>query len=81
MTLNLYDRVALKVAVPEHGLRGGDVATLIDFVPHPTGGVRGCVLEIFNAIGESMKVVTVAETAVEPLRADEILAVRTIAVA
>jgi hypothetical protein len=77
----LYDRVALKVAVPQHGLCAGDVATLIDFVPHPTGGPQGCVLEVFNALGESMAVVTVAETAIEPLRADEVLAVRPMAVA
>jgi len=39
------------------------------------------VLELFNALGESIAVVTVPEDAIEPLRADEVLAVRPIAVA
>jgi hypothetical protein len=34
------------------------------------------VLELFNALGESIGVVAVPEDAVEPLRADEVLAVR-----
>jgi hypothetical protein len=81
LTLKLYERVALKIAVPAHGLRAGDVATVVDFVDHPTGGPRGCVLEVFNALGESIAVVAVAENAVETLRADEVLSVRPLAVA
>jgi hypothetical protein len=81
MMPRLYDRVALKVAVSEQGLRAGDVATLVEFVDHPAGGERGCVLEVFNALGKSIAVVTVPQSAVEPLRADEVLAVRPIAVA
>lgn len=76
MSLRLYDRVALRTSIPEHTLRAGDVATLVDFVDHPSSGPRGCVLELFNALGDSIGVVTVPENAVEPLRADEVLAVR-----
>ena len=76
MALELFNRVALKIAVPAQGLRAGDVAMLVDFVDHPSGGTRGCVLEVFNALEESIAVVTVPETAIEQLRADEILAVR-----
>ena len=76
MSLRLYDRVALRTSIPEHALRAGDVATLVDFVDHPSSGPRGCVLEVFNALGDSIGVVTVPENAVEPLRADEVLAVR-----
>jgi hypothetical protein len=79
--LQLYDRVALKVALPSERLRAGDIATLVEIVDHPQGGPRGFVLEVFNAVGESIAVVTVPETAVEPLRADEVLAVRPLAVA
>ena len=81
MTLKLYDRIALKIAVPEYELQPGDVATLIDLVDHPSGGHRGCVIEVFNALGESVAVVTVPENAVEALRANEVLAVRPRAVA
>mgnify|MGYP000231384718 CR=1 FL=1 len=54
---------------------------VIDFVEHPSSGPRGCVLELFNALGESIGVVTVPEHAVEPLRADEVLAVRPMVIA
>jgi hypothetical protein len=81
MTLRLYNRVALRTSIAERALHAGDVATLVDFVDHPSSGPRGCVLELFNALGDSIGVVTVPEDAVEPLRADEVLAVRPMAVA
>ncbi|MBI4384187.1 MAG: DUF4926 domain-containing protein [Nitrospinae bacterium] len=79
MKLALYQRVALATDEPEFRLKKGDVAMLVDYVPHPSGGEDGCVLEIFNALGESIAVVTVRESHVEPLQADEILSVRHIA--
>lgn len=79
MSLPLYQRVALKRDFPEHDLRRGDVAVLVDYVPHPAGGEQGCVLEVFNALGESIAVVAVRETEIEDLRADEVLAVRPLA--
>jgi hypothetical protein len=79
MTLELFQEVALARDLPEHQLRAGDVATLVDFVAHPTGGEDGCVLEVFNALGESIAVVAVPMTAIEVLRADEILSVRPLA--
>jgi hypothetical protein len=79
MSLHLYDRVALRSDLPEHGLRSGDVAVLVDYVPHPEGGEQGCVLEVFNALGESIAVVAVRESEVEGLRSDEVLAVRPLA--
>ena len=54
MSLPLYERVALKRDLPEHDLRRGDVVVLVDYVPHPEGGEEGCVLEVFNALGESI---------------------------
>jgi Domain of unknown function (DUF4926) len=79
MSLPLYERVALKRDLPEHDLRRGDVAVLVDSVPHPVDGEPGCVLEVFNALGESITVVAVRESDIETLRADEILAVRALA--
>jgi hypothetical protein len=76
MTLDLYGEVALTRDLPEYGLRTGDIATLVDFVSHPSGGEEGCVLEVFNAVGDSLVVIAVPTSAVESLRADEILAVR-----
>jgi len=67
MSLALYRHVALRRDLPEHNLRRGDVAVLIEHVEHPGGGEPGCVLEVFNALGESIAVVAVRESDVEDL--------------
>lgn len=79
MKIDLYEQVALRRDLPEHGLKQGDVATLVEYVPHPKSeqdGEEGCILEVFNAVGESIAVVVVPVSAIEPLHADEILNVR-----
>ncbi len=81
MKPDLYDRVALGQDVTEHGLKKGDIAVLVDRVPHPSGGEPGVVLEVFNAIGESISVIAVKESDIEPLRVDEVLTVRSLAAA
>lgn len=78
MSLELYQSVALRRDLPEHNLKKGDVATLIDRVPHPNGGEDGYILEVFNAVGESIKVIAVPRLDVEVLRADEILTIRSL---
>jgi hypothetical protein len=76
MGLTLHERVALKRDLQEHRLRAGDVAYLVDFVPHPASGEEGGVIEVFNAVGDSIAVVTVPLSELEPLAGDEVLAVR-----
>ncbi|HBE17946.1 MAG TPA: DUF4926 domain-containing protein [Cyanobacteria bacterium UBA11149] len=75
----LYQEVALTRDFPEYELKAGDIATLIDFVDHPSGGEKGCVLEVFNAVGESLRAIAVPISTVEALRPDEILTVRSLA--
>jgi Domain of unknown function (DUF4926) len=77
--MDLYQEVALTRDLPEYGLRSGDIAMLVDFLPHPSNGEEGCVLEVFNAIGESIAAIAVPISAVEGLRPDEILSVRSLA--
>jgi putative heme iron utilization protein len=77
----LYQEVALTRDLPTEQLKQGDIAMLIDYVPHPARGEEGAVLEIFNAIGESIAVVTVPRSAIAPLRADQVPAVRSLVVA
>lgn len=79
MSLQLYQRIALSRDVPQEGLRRGDVAYLLDFVSHPNDGEQGCILEIFNAVGDSINVVTVPISAVQSLGSDQVLTVRTFA--
>ena len=72
----LYQRVALRKNWPAAGLRRGDVATLVEFVPHPSGEGEGCVVEIFSALGESLRVATVPLSLVEPLAARDLPVIR-----
>src|SRR5687768_17513428 len=72
----LYERVALARDLDGHSLKRGDVATIVDIVPHPSGGPEGLVLEVTNALGESLQVVVVTPDDVEPLNRNEVLAVR-----
>ena len=75
----LFERVALRRDLGQHGLKTGDVATLIEYVAHPTGAPDGCVLEVFNALGESIAVVAVNAADIEPLHSGEVLSVRPLA--
>jgi hypothetical protein len=74
--MELFQKVSLINDLDEYGLKKGDIATLIDFIEHPGGGEKGCVLEIVNALGESLNVITVPMSSIESLKADEILGVR-----
>jgi Domain of unknown function (DUF4926) len=78
MKLKLFERVALKVDIPDQGLRKGDVATIVEYLP-AKDGEDGYALEVFNAIGETLAVITVPESAVERLTADTIPSVRSLA--
>ena len=80
MALELYKQITLTRDVAEANLYRGDVAVLVDFIEHPTGGEQGAILEVFNVLGESIDVVTVPISAIAPLTADQIPAVRTRAV-
>jgi hypothetical protein len=75
----LYQEVSLTRDLPEHGLKIGDIATLVDFIPYPSNGEEGCVLEVFNALGESLTTIAVPISVVEALRSDEVLSVRPLA--
>ncbi len=79
MKYELYTRMALSVDLPAHGLRRGDVATLVEHHPGRPGQEDGYSLEVFNAVGETVAVVTVGESQIEPLTANELLHVRPLA--
>ena len=81
MKYELFTRVALTVDLPQHGLRRGDVATIVEHHPGRPGQEPGYSLEVFNAVGETIAVVTVRESQIEPLTANELLHVRPLATA
>ena len=73
----LYTQVSILKDFPEYQLRKGDVGTLVDFVRHPEKE-EGAVLEFFNAIGESIKIIAISTLYIDNLHEYEILSVRTL---
>jgi hypothetical protein len=75
MTYELFSRVALRVDIPEKHLKKGDVVTIVE---HHAGNGKedGYSLEVFNAVGDTIAVVVVPESAIENLHGNEVLHVR-----
>ncbi len=76
MKPELYTRVALSRNLPELGLKRGDLAWVVDYVDHLETGETGAILEIFNILGESLRVVVVPVSAVQPLHPDQLPTIR-----
>ena len=75
MRFPLFKQVALTRDIPVDGLRKGDIAMVVD---HHSGsnGEDGYSVEVFNAVGETIVVTVVPESAIEALRQDQVLSVR-----
>lgn len=64
MAFELFSRVALREDFPQYQLRRGDVATIV--AHHPVSDREdGYSLEVFNALGETIAVLVVAESQIE----------------
>jgi Domain of unknown function (DUF4926) len=75
MVFELFTRVALREDFLRHQLHRGDVATIVEH--HPVAnGEDGYSLEVFNAIGETIAVLVVSESQIEPLMKNEVLHIR-----
>jgi hypothetical protein len=80
MKYELFEEVVLRKDIPERGLKRGDVATVVEC--HPvSGGECGYSLEVFNALGDTIAVITVPESSIEPLTENEVFSVRSLATA
>jgi hypothetical protein len=79
MKFEMFSRVALKTDVPENGLRRGDLATIVEYHEGLPGQEPGYSLEVFNAVGDTVAVIALGESEIEPLSAKEILHVRPLA--
>ena len=78
MKHRLFEEVVLGRDIPEKGLKKGDVATVVEHHP-ASGGEDGYSLEVFNALGDTIAVVTVPESLIESLTKNEVFSVRSIA--
>jgi hypothetical protein len=75
MKYKLFKEIALNKDIPEKKLKKGDIATIVEY--HPvTDGEDGYSLEIFNVLGDTIAVITVPESAIEPLTENEVLSAR-----
>ena len=80
MRYELFEEVVLTKDISEKKLKKGDVATVVEH--HPvSNGADGYSLEIFNVLGDTIAVITVDESGIEPLTVDEIFSVRLVPVA
>ena len=75
MKFELFKEVVLQRDIPEKKLRKGDVATIVEYHPSNTSE-DGYSLEVFNALGDTIAVVTVAESEIETLKKGEVFSVR-----
>jgi hypothetical protein len=76
MKYDLFIRVALTEDLPQYGVRRGDVATIVESHVGRPGQEPGYSLEVFNAVGETIAVITVRESQIERLTANELLHIR-----
>ena len=80
MKYELFQQVALACDMPDKGLLRGDIATIVEY--HPVRlGEDGYSLEVFNAVGNTIAVITLPESAIQPLLSDEIFHIRSLAMA
>jgi len=77
MKYELYQEVALLINTPEKNLKKGDVATIVEHIP-ASDSEDGYCLEVFNALGETVTVITVSESEMEELNGHEVFSVRSL---
>jgi len=77
----MFSPIALTEDLPRENLRRGDIATIVEYYEGRPGKEPGYELEVLNAVGDTIAVVTVRESQIEPLRKDEILSVRALVAA
>jgi hypothetical protein len=76
MAYDLFTRVSLGKDFPEYGLHKGDIATVVERHEGDPGQETGYSLEVFNAVGETIAVLVVEESNINPVRKSEVLHVR-----
>lgn len=77
MTYKLFEEIVLLKDIPEKKLQKGNVVTIVEH--HPVSkGEDGYSLEVFNALGDTIAVIIVPESAIEPLTENEIFSIRSL---
>ncbi len=76
MAYPLFIRVSLRKDFPEYGLYKGDIAIIVDEHEGGLGQETGYSLEVFNAVGETITVLVVSESDIQPMKRNEIFHIR-----
>ncbi|MDM8564092.1 DUF4926 domain-containing protein [Candidatus Halobeggiatoa sp. HSG11] len=78
MKYKLFEEVVLNKDIPEKNLKKGDIATVVEYYP-VSEYEDGYSLEVFNALGDTIAVITVPESAIQSFTENEVLSVRLLA--
>lgn len=81
MKFGLYTDVVLIRDLPTERLKRGDIVKLVEHLSGRPGQEDGYRAEVINALGDTIAVITVPESALEPLREDEVCCVRALVAA
>ena len=76
MAYKLFTRVSLAEDLPEYGLHKGDLATIVERHEGKSNQETGYSLEVFNAVGETITMLVLEESKINPVKENEILHVR-----
>jgi len=76
MKHELFSHVILTQDIPDHGLCRGDLATVVEQYEGVPGQEPGYELEVFNAVGQTVAILSVSESQVEAPSQEERLCVR-----
>ena len=78
MKFRIFDRISLKVDVPDMQLKANDVVTVVEFLEARHDLSNAYCVKAFNAISQIIAVFTVAEINLEALIRHEVLNRRTL---
>lgn len=71
MNYSTLELVVLQVALPEYGLRKGDLGTVVEVYPQ-----NGLEVEFVTASGQAAAIVSVSSNDVRPIASDDLIVVR-----
>ena len=77
MKYNLYTEIVFNQDIDEYSIKKGDIGTLVEYYPANNFTSKdGYSIEIFDALGDTLKVVTVDESKISLIKHNSVLSVR-----
>jgi hypothetical protein len=77
MKFDLYSEILFNQDISEYSIKKGDIGTLVEYYPSNHINIEnGYSVEIFDAYGDTLKVVTVSESKISCIKHNSVLSVR-----